>query len=658
MEDAREPSVLQPAPGDELRARLTRVVFEAIWDRDVRAESLQWATGLGMFGYAPDEVGTNVSWWRDRVHPDDLAGVMGLFEGAMERGESRWASEYRFRRRDGSWAHVAARGLLDRDAQGRAVHATGAMIDISERKEGEERERRTQRLFRLVLDTLPVGIAVLDGEGNLLLTNRASHRIWGGTIRPADERYQKSVGFWHDTGKRVTREEWGSQRALHSGETSVDELIDIETLDGLKRTMKNFAAPVRDENERIVGALVINEDVTERVRAEEELQRRERQERALAQLSLLALRGEDLQPLFDEAASALTRTLGVEYGLVFEWMPDEARMDRRALAGPWAPELLGTTPVSAAPGFMAWFCTRSPSPVVVEDLARETRFAPCELLRGHGVTSGITVPIAGEKRPFGVLGAHTTSARRFTEDEVNFVWGLANVLATSIERARAGAELREKREQLQALSRKLIEAQEAERRAVARELHDDFGQVLTALRLNLQRQLPHEKENIALVDGALARMRDLAQDLRPPQLDELGLEASLRWYVEREAGRAGLLSTLTLEPLEVPPALAVAMTCFRVLQEALTNVIRHAQARSVEIHLRPRDGQLELALRDDGVGFDVPKARRRAMRGESQGLIGMQERVELAGGELRIESVPGGGTTVSARLPLAGGSRK
>jgi two-component system, NarL family, sensor histidine kinase UhpB len=202
-------------------------------------------------------------------------------------------------------------------------------------------------------------------------------------------------------------------------------------------------------------------------------------------------------------------------------------------------------------------------------------------------------------------------------------------------------------------SRKLIEAQEAERRAVARELHDDFGQVLTALKLNLQAKGGHgDAESIALVDGAIARMRELAQDLRPPLLDELGLEASLRWYVEREAKRAGVTSRLALAPLAQRPPATVETTAFRVAQEALTNVIRHAQAHVVAVELRESDGSLQLVVRDDGRGFDVPAARKRAAHGGSQGLLSMQERAALAGGDLEIESKVGRGTSVRARLPL------
>jgi signal transduction histidine kinase len=336
-------------------------------------------------------------------------------------------------------------------------------------------------------------------------------------------------------------------------------------------------------------------------------------------------------------------------------MPEKDVMEYRAGAGPWNKDVLRQVTVPTAPGFMAWFYMRSKTPTVVEDLPGETRFAPCELLTKHGIRSSIAVPIAGKERRFGVLEAATRRLRTFSEDEVNFVWAMANVLATDIEQRRAAGELGEKREQLQALSRKLIEAQEAERRAIARELHDDLGQVLTAIKLNVMRGQRDPAETMALVDGAIARMRDLAQDLRPPLLDELGLEASLRWYVEREAGRAGLQVRLALAAIGGRPPPTLETTCFRIAQEALTNVIRHAHAQRVEIELRAGDGSLHLQIRDDGKGFDVSAARKRAARGGSQGLLGMQERVALAGGELEIDSSSGRGTAVRAHFPLPPG---
>ena len=220
------------------------------------------------------------------------------------------------------------------------------------------------------------------------------------------------------------------------------------------------------------------------------------------------------------------------------------------------------------------------------------------------------------------------------------------------ERKYAQEERERRAQQLEALSRKLIEVQESERRAIARELHDDFGQVLTAIKINLRRTSPDDTESAALVDGAIGRMRDLAQNLRPPLLDELGLEDSLRWYVEREAKRAGLDSCLAFGPLEARPTAAIETTLFRVAQEALTNATRHAEAAIVTVELRKVGDDLHLVVSDDGRGFDVAAARKRAMEGGSLGLLSMQERVALAGGDLNIDSTPGGGTRIRVRLPF------
>ena len=209
------------------------------------------------------------------------------------------------------------------------------MIDVSERTRAGE-AHRSQRLLRLVLDTLPVGVSVQDCDANIVMFNPASRRLWGDVIEPALQRYDRSIGFWHASGKRLTKGvNVGSQRAILHGETSLNELIDIESLDGRKRTMRNSAAPIRDEQERIIGAVVVNEDVTERVRAEEEIARRERQQHSLAQLTLSALKGSDAQSLLDESVSLLTRTLGVEFGAVFEWIADEEGMQLRAGTRPW-----------------------------------------------------------------------------------------------------------------------------------------------------------------------------------------------------------------------------------------------------------------------------------------------------------------------------------
>jgi signal transduction histidine kinase len=159
-------------------------------------------------------------------------------------------------------------------------------------------------------------------------------------------------------------------------------------------------------------------------------------------------------------------------------------------------------------------------------------------------------------------------------------------------------------------------------------------------------------DSIGIVDETLQRVRSLSLELRPSMLDDLGLAAALRWYVDRQAQRAGLQARVTakLRDGRQPPEVETA--CFRLAQEALTNVLRHAHAKRVVVQLRHHGAGLELVVRDDGVGFDVPAAQAQALRGDSLGLLGMRERALLVGGDVEIESSARRGTTVRARFPL------
>jgi two-component system sensor histidine kinase UhpB len=215
-------------------------------------------------------------------------------------------------------------------------------------------------------------------------------------------------------------------------------------------------------------------------------------------------------------------------------------------------------------------------------------------------------------------------------------------------------------ERWQATSRRLLETQEMERRHLARELHDEVGQTLTAIKMNLlaaRREpgpeiAPLLEDGIALIDQIIAQVRSLSLDLRPSMLDDLGLAPALEWYVENQARRLNGTAHLEtgLGEARLPAHLETA--CFRLVQEALSNVGRHARTKEVWVTLRVDGKDLVLEVRDNGAGFDVPTAWQRAARGTSLGLYGMRERVELLGGTIDIQSAPGRGTTVRARLPL------
>jgi signal transduction histidine kinase len=228
-------------------------------------------------------------------------------------------------------------------------------------------------------------------------------------------------------------------------------------------------------------------------------------------------------------------------------------------------------------------------------------------------------------------------------------------------RKQAEGKLKQSRQRLQVLSRRLVEVQETERRHLARELHDEIGQALTVTEMNLQALLaspgtdalaPRLKQSLEVVERVQEQVHDLSLNLRPSMLDDLGLEPALRWLTKRQAALAGLQAEVRADPLEQRLDPMIETECFRVAQEALTNVVKHAKARTVSVELSRSDEQIHLWVRDDGVGFDVASVREQAVRGASLGLLSMEERATLAGGGLQYHASPGEGTEVHAWFPL------
>jgi PAS domain S-box-containing protein len=228
------------------------------------------------------------------------------------------------------------------------------------------------------------------------------------------------------------------------------------------------------------------------------------------------------------------------------------------------------------------------------------------------------------------------------------------------ERKRAEVKLLESSIELESLSRRLLELQEAERRSLARELHDELGQILTAVNINLHatRNLAGGAaqssldESAAIVDRAIQQVRSMSLELRPSMLDDLGLDAALRWYIDRQAQRTGLWIHLSLHlPERLPTELETA--CFRIVQEAISNTVRHARAKRMWVTIDRHGEAVEVVVQDDGVGFDVEAKRRRAGGGASVGLVAMEERVRLVGGQLHVESAPTKGAEIRIRIPFA-----
>lgn len=223
---------------------------------------------------------------------------------------------------------------------------------------------------------------------------------------------------------------------------------------------------------------------------------------------------------------------------------------------------------------------------------------------------------------------------------------------------------REAEARMEALSRRVLAVQEEERRAVSLELHDDIGQALTAIKLNLEGLLRRPdaarvpaalEDSVALVEGAIREVRSLAYALRPRILDDMGLAHALGWLVERTRERSGLVVTADVAVPGPAVDATTSAACFRIAQEALTNVVRHSGATQVHVSLAADADAIVLCIQDDGQGFDLGAVQVRARRGDGIGVPGMEERARLAGGRFEIQATAGSGTRICAVFPRGTG---
>jgi signal transduction histidine kinase len=274
--------------------------------------------------------------------------------------------------------------------------------------------------------------------------------------------------------------------------------------------------------------------------------------------------------------------------------------------------------------------------------------------------SYLCIPLIAKGQVQGVIDMFSREYELFQPEQLDLFTVMGQEIGVAIQNARFFEEVNAARERLQNLSQQLIVVQENERRHISRELHDEIGQAMTAVKVNLQtisrtaevsHLIPHLEESIQIIDRTIQQIRNLSLDLRPSLLDDLGIVSALRWYLDRQAQRAGFDASFTALPQDMRFSPELETTCFRIVQEAITNVVRHAKAKSVRVEIIQNGSELDVIVTDDGVGFDLTAIQLRQPGDTTLGLLGMRERVELVGGRLEIISDASHGTQIKACLP-------
>ncbi|MBZ0276024.1 MAG: GAF domain-containing protein [Anaerolineae bacterium] len=313
-----------------------------------------------------------------------------------------------------------------------------------------------------------------------------------------------------------------------------------------------------------------------------------------------------------------------------------------------------------AAGSIPDYVRNNECPYLVEDYPADS-LADSSLVKLFHVRSAICVPIVNSQdQVMGCVELHNKHGGQeaFTWSDIAFLESLSNSTAVVLDNARLLQELEQQRVQLKALSAHNINLMEEERQRIARELHDESGQILIGIKLGLQvlrhkipaEHIPIHDEIDQLCDQinqSTIQLKSIAQALRPPILDELGLEAALRQLAGDFDRRCGIPAQYKVVKPIARLSSEVETACYRIVQEALTNIARHAHANRVVIAITHVQSVLEISIRDNGCGFVTT-----CERPTSLGLLGMQERAITLGGELQIESQPGKGTQITVRIPV------
>jgi len=544
----------------------------------------------------------------DVTHPDDWALEQVAIERRVEAGTRGYTLDKRYVRKDGEIRTVILVGEMLDLQEGSPPLAIATAVDITERKLAEDLLENRNLELEQIFAAMPEALVYADTQRRIVRVNPAftrmfgylPHEVYGKETRficaDEEEFYRQGDNIRYNTSARDMYEQYGVDYRRKNGEVFPGETV---------------GTPVRDAQGHVVGLLSLVNDITERRRSEEALRNSEETARALinATADSAALLARDGTLLLANNAMAVALGHDSPAELVgkdgFGLLPPDLSARRREH---FEETLAGGSPVQFQDERSGRILVSTMYPVIGED---------------------------GRVHSVALFARDMTEQRRLEE----------NLIAS--------------REELRFLAQRVQQAREEERTAIARELHDQVGQSLTALKLDLarlQKSLRQEGEAapeliramLSLVDQSADDVRRISSELRPGVLDDFGLQGAIEWQVEQLQERTALRVVLDLQCEELSLDTGRRTALFRAFQELLTNVVRHAEADTVSVSLKVEDGDLLLKVTDNGTGIDSGRVDSHS----SLGLVGIRERVAPYGGTLKIKRARGKGTVAIVSIPL------
>lgn len=562
--------------------------------------------------------------WTRAVHPDDLPSTMQRWNDAVTKGEP-FSDEHRIRRHDGEWRWMSVYAAPIREAGGSVLEWFGMHLDITVRKQSEEMLRTAQSKQQQLLASTPVVFYTCRATGDYGATFVSQNVLEQLGYSPQD--VTEHADFWVNHIHPDDRQDVLAGLAkLSDHDQHVREYRFLHK-NGTYRWLHDVVHLARSDGDKPVELVGFQIDVTQRKNAEEALRRSEGFTAAVVDHLPNMLFVKDARDLrFVRVNKAGEHLLGYSEH-----------------------ELVGKNDYDFFPVDEADFFTAKDREVLSSKRLVDIQEEPIKTRNGDRLLHTKKIPLLDrEGRPQYLLGiSEDITDRKLAEGVLE---------AKQLELARSQAQLRD-------LTGKLITAQETERRRIARELHDDFTQRLAALAIDLRyRSAPvpesdeprsHRLDHLAETAEQLATdLQRLAHQLHPSILEHVGLEAAVREHAEEFATRTGLKTEVLVRKVPVTIPLDSATCLYRVLQESLQNVRKHAEATNILVRLLRTGRGIGLCIHDDGRGFDhAPEMT----PSKGLGLTSMAERVKGLMGTFRVKTQLGDGTEIHAWVPLEPG---
>ncbi len=514
-----------------------------------------------------------------------------------------------------------------------------------------------------ILDGVEDEIVVVDNEHRIRFANSAALKQFAPESSVGKLCYQAL----QDRDKPCGPPLWDCPlgRVLESGAATT--VIHPIRTGGTETYLKITAVPLRDGKGNVTGIVELRRDVTAERELESQLLRRHHQLLALSHISSAISGLQDLDTILRITLDTVLKLINSDIGGILFLDEETDRLYyrvQRGLSPKYAEEMRMPIGVGIAGSVAA-----SGEPIVLEDISKDPRAAYPDLISKEGLRGFASIPLKTKDRVIGVMNIASHVAKRFAADDVSLLSSIGDYLGTAIEQARLYDRLTRASERYQTLLQHALTAQEQERKRIARELHDETSQAITSLTLSLQAIIGMaevkgigDKEFLDTLKATHSyavyagnEIIKLMKELRPTLLDELGMPAAIHRYAKDTLQTKGIKVTaeFTGTDRRFPPE--VEVTLFRVAQGLIGNILEHSQAKNVSIKLECNASECALRIEDDGVGFDVSKLTRVGPSGRGAGVFTMKERIGLVGGHCRIESRPGRGTRVVAKIPVIRG---